>query len=44
MRGCQRKLWENIMEAIVKIDKTNTRGKTRTKIKTKIDKDKNVGK
>ena len=24
MRGCHRKLWENVMEVIVKIEKTNT--------------------
>ena len=23
MRGCHRKLWENVMEVIVKIEKTN---------------------
>ena len=24
MRGCHRKLWENVMEVIVKMGKTNT--------------------
>ena len=24
MRGCHRKLWENVMEVIVKIEKSNT--------------------
>ena len=46
MRGCHRKLWENVMEVIVKIEKTNTMTntwrKTKTKTKTKTDKDKNV--
>ena len=31
MRGCHRKLWENVMDVVVKIEKTKT------------DKDKNVG-
>ena len=39
MRGCHRKLWENVMD--VKIEKTNTM--TNTWGKTKTDKDKNVG-
>ena len=38
MRGCHRKLWENVMEVIVKIEKTKTNTKTKTKTK------KNVGK
>ena len=38
MRGCHRKLWENVM---VKIEKTNTWGNTNTKADK--DKDKNVG-
>ena len=41
IRGCHRKLWENVMDVIVKIEKTNTM--TNTWGKTKTDKDKNVG-
>ena len=41
MRRCHRKLWENVMEVIVKIEKTNTM--TNTWGKTKTDKDKNDG-
>ena len=48
MRGCHRKLWENVMEVIVKIEMTNTmtnpwERKRQRQTKTKIDKDKNVG-
>ena len=39
--GKSRKVWGNIMELIVKIEKTNTM--TNTRRKTKTDKDKNVG-
>ena len=35
MRGCHRKLWENVMEVIVKIEKTKTNTKTNTWRKTK---------
>ena len=42
MRGCHRKLWENVMEVMVKIEKTNTMTNTWGKTKTKTDKDKNV--
>ena len=34
MPGCLRKLWENVMEVIVKIEKTNTMTNTRGKTKT----------
>ena len=40
MPGCHRKLWENVMEAIVKLEKTNTMTntwrQTKTKTKTRI--------
>ena len=44
MRGCHRKLWENVMEVIVKIEKTKTMTNTwgKSKTKTKTDKDKNL--
>ena len=35
MRGCHIKLWENVMEAIMKIEKTNTMTNTWGKAKTK---------
>ena len=43
MRGCHRKLWENVMYVPVKIEKTNTMTNTWGKTKTKTDKDKNDG-
>ena len=43
MRGCHGKLWKNVMEVIVKIEKTNIMTNTRGKTKTKTDKDKNAG-
>ena len=43
MCGCHRKLWENVMKVIVKIEKTNTMTNTWGKTKTKIDKDKHEG-
>ena len=30
VRGCHRKLWENVIEVILKIEMTNTWGKTKT--------------
>ena len=36
MRGCHRKLWENVMKVIVKIIKTNTMTNTWGKTKTRI--------
>ena len=40
MRGCHRKLWENVMEVIVKIEKanamTNTWGNTKTNTNTRM--------
>ena len=41
MPGCHRKLWENVMEAIVKIEKTNRMTNTWRQTKKKTDKDKN---
>ena len=41
MPGCLRKLWENVMEVIVKIEKTNTMTNTWRNTKTKTHKDKN---
>ena len=42
IHGSHRKLWKNVMEVIVKIEKTNTMtntwGKTKTETKTGIDK------
>ena len=42
MRGCHSKLWENVMEVVVKIKKTNTMTNTWGKTKTNTDKDKNI--
>ena len=42
MRGCHKKLWENVWEATVKIENTNTMTKTWGKTKTKTGKDKKV--
>ena len=36
MRGCHSKLWENVMEVVVKIKKTNTMTNTWGKTKTRI--------
>ena len=43
MGGCHRKLWGNVMDVIVKIEKTNTMTNTWRNTKTKTDKDKNDG-
>ena len=40
MRGCHRKLWENVMEIIVKIEKTNTMTNTWGNTKTRMSENK----
>ena len=40
MRGCHRKLWENVMEVIIKTEKTNTMTNTLGKARTRITKKK----
>ena len=43
MCGCHRKLWENVMEVMVKIEKTNTMTNIWGNTQTGTDKDKNDG-